>query len=64
VLAMQNLDTISQWARTITDTSLREQSLVRIAEEWMGRNPATTLAWLPNSGLSGAAVERIKQVGR
>ena len=54
----------SQWAQTITDTSLREQSLVRIAEEWMGRNPSTTLAWLPNSGLSRAAVERIKQVAR
>ena len=58
---MQNLDTISQWAQTITDTSLREQSLLHIAGEWMSRNESATLAWLPNSGLSPAAVEKLKQ---
>ena len=61
VLAVQNLDTISQWAQTITDTSLREQSLLHIAGEWMSRNESATLAWLPNSGLSPAAVEKLKQ---
>ena len=42
-------------------TALREQSLLRIAEEWMGRNEPTALAWLPNSGLSTAAVEKLTQ---
>ena len=61
VLATRGLEAVSEWAATINDTALREQSLRRIAEEWMGRNPQTTVAWLPNSGLSTAAVEKLTQ---
>ncbi len=61
VLAAQELDHISRWAQTISDSKLREQSLLNIAEEWMGRNPEAALAWLPQSGLSPA---RIAQLSR
>ena len=64
VLATRGLEAVREWAATINDTGLGEQSLLHIAEEWMGRNPQTTVAWLPNSGLSAAAVEKLIQDAR
>ena len=56
VLAAEDLRAISDWAATIRDSNLREQSLRRIAGEWMARNVEATLAWLPKSGLSAEAL--------
>jgi len=59
VLAAEDLRAISDWAATIRDSNLREQSLRRIAGEWMARNVEATLAWLPKSGLSAEAQRQI-----
>jgi hypothetical protein len=64
VLAIEDPNAINQWAQTINDSALREQSLLHIAEEWMSRNEQATLAWLPNSGLSPAAQERLRSANR
>ena len=63
VLATEDLQAVSHWAKTIRNSSLREQSLRRIADEWMARNPEATLAWLPSSGLDAEAQKEIATTG-
>lgn len=58
-LATQGLEAVSEWAATINDTALRENSLRHIAEEWLARNREATIAWLPQSGLSTAAQQQL-----
>ena len=59
VLASENLESISGWANHITDTALRERSLLQIADEWSDRDREGMLAWLPESGLSQNSIEEI-----
>lgn len=51
VLANNELEITSTWAKQINDTALREESLLQIANEWSGRDSEAVLAWLPRSGL-------------
>ena len=44
---------------TISDATLREQSLVAVARTWLRRDTEAAQAWLPQSGLSAEAQARI-----
>lgn len=46
------------WAATITDATLREQSLVAVARTWLRRDAEAAEAWLPQSGLSAESARR------
>ena len=57
--AAENHAASAAWAETISDATLREQSLIAVARDWMRKDSESALIWLKESGLSQDALSRI-----
>lgn len=58
-LVRRNPETAAEWAMTISDTKTRDNSLDRIATEWLRRNAQDATAWIQNSALSAQQKQRL-----
>jgi hypothetical protein len=58
-LVRKNPATAAEWAMTISDAKTRDNSLDRIASEWLRKNTPDATAWIQSSALSAQQKQRL-----
>jgi len=61
--AAEDPERSAMWAGTISDEVLREESLVAVGRTWLRQDRESAESWLAGSGLSAAALARIRSSG-
>lgn len=59
-VAQKDPDRALALATSATDAEIRERMLTAVGRGWMQANPEAAQAWLPESGLSPAQIEKIR----
>lgn len=63
-VSRENPATAMQWAETIADQNVRQETVVEVARDWMRNDKAAAEQWIQSSGLSEEVVKSISEPRR
>lgn len=63
-VSREDPETAMEWAGTIVDSNLRQETIIEVAQDWYRSDRAATETWMQTSGLSEEALTQITSQNR